>query len=127
MTSINTSYIDTACIDAATTLSMQQIVPSVESASRGILAMRGIRLSSVRGSVVGVFGVHKNFETDLYAPQHIVMQDKPKGDWQPTADSAIFGAVGDTGLRPAHLPAAARTRNAHPATVIRSRHRSRLR
>lgn len=115
-------------INASTTLSMNAIVPSVESASRGILAMQGIRLSSVSGSGFGVFGVHKNLETDLYALESIVTQDKPKGDWQQSiADSAFVGAVADTGLRPAHLPAAARTRNAHPATVIMSRHRSRPR
>ncbi|MFI6868836.1 hypothetical protein [Nocardia sp. NPDC050406] len=124
--------------DFASTLSVKSVVPSVESASRGILAMQGIRLSSVSGSGSGIFGVfgtvgvHKNFETDLYAPSHIVMQDKPKGDWQPTADQptadfAILGAPAEAGLRPAHLLAAARTRTAHPATVIRSRHRSRLR
>ncbi|MBF6132007.1 hypothetical protein IU501_03200 [Nocardia otitidiscaviarum] len=115
----------------STTLSMQAIAPSVVSASRGILA-QGIRLSSVRGSGIGVSEFRKVFETGRYAPSHIVMQDKPKGDWQPTADQpiadfAVFGATAEAGLRPVHLPAAARTRNAHPATVIRRRHRSRPR
>lgn len=122
----------------ASTLSVKSVVPSMVSASRGILATQGIRVSGVSGSGFGTFGVfntvgvQKNFETDLYVPSHIVMQDKPKGDWQPTgdqliADFAVLGAAAEAGPRPVHLPTAARTRNAHPATVIRSRHRSRLR
>lgn len=97
-------------------------VVSVLSASRGILAMQGIRLSGRNGDL-GLQG----FATETQAAQTIVMkQDKPSGGWHPVVAAAAPGTHAvESGINPADLRAA-RLRDIHPATVIRSRHRSRL-
>ncbi|MCU1641554.1 MAG: hypothetical protein JWN03_1829 [Nocardia sp.] len=97
-------------------------VVSVMSASRGILAVQGIRLSGRSGDL-GLQG----FATKTQAAQTIVMkQDKPSGGWHPVVAAAAPGmhAV-ESGINPANLRPA-RLRDIHLATVIRSRHRSRL-
>lgn len=96
------------------------VVPAM-SASRGILAMQGIDLSSATGCNVQPFG-----GTQAHIADVIVELDKPSGGWH----QAFAGAIaGDLAAEAAYVAAdlrAARLRNAHPATVIRSRHRSRL-
>ncbi|TLF75784.1 hypothetical protein [Nocardia cyriacigeorgica] len=89
---------------------------SAVSASRGILAMQGIGLSGVGG-----FGTHLD-----YAPTPILIdpQDKPSAGWHPAAAPAVAGVFAETGNEP--VPAA-RLRNAHPASVIRTRLRCRPR
>ncbi|MEV6095958.1 hypothetical protein [Nocardia sp. NPDC051981] len=99
-------------------------VMSVASVSRGILAPKGIRMSGANGDL----GLQV-FASKAQADQQIVIkQDKPKGDWHP---AAVYAAVETLAVatgteRPVHL-LAARPRTTDPATVIRSRHRSRLR
>ncbi|GAB2508063.1 hypothetical protein ACFXHA_25290 [Nocardia sp. NPDC059240] len=99
-------------------------VMSMASASRGILALQGIRMSGVSADL----GLQV-FASKAQADQQIVIkQDKPKGDWQ---SAAVYAAVEATAVlagteRPVHLPAV-RPHTTDPATVIRSRHRSRLR
>jgi CO/xanthine dehydrogenase Mo-binding subunit len=89
-------------------------IPCV-SVSRGGL-MQGTGLST---SIASVFGA------ELQAPKHVIETDKPQRSWHPTfANVGAFAA--DAGIKPAYLQAA-RLRQADPATVIRSRHRSRLR
>ncbi|MFJ4652139.1 hypothetical protein ACIP5Y_12820 [Nocardia sp. NPDC088792] len=102
-------------------LAMASVV-SVISASRGILA-QGIRVSS--GSDLGLQG----FATKAQAVEQIVIkQDKPMGAWHPAAVYAATGAVViEAGVNPADTQAFRLRPNTHPATVIRSRHRSRLR
>ncbi|UGT45541.1 hypothetical protein LTV02_20060 [Nocardia yamanashiensis] len=103
-------------------------VMSVVSASRRILAasdsrIQGIRLSSLGGDL----GLQV-FASKVQGDKQIVMkQDKPMGGWQPSFAYASTGAdVAEAGaFEPAHL-LAARPRT-HSATVIKSRHRSRLR
>ncbi|MVU81151.1 hypothetical protein GPX89_28385 [Nocardia sp. ET3-3] len=97
---------------------------TVASASRGILASQGIRMSGVNGDL----GLQV-FASKAQADQTIVIkQDKPKGDWQLAADYAAAEAVAVMAgaERPVHLHAV-RPNTTDPATVIRSRHRSRLR
>ncbi|AYF72546.1 hypothetical protein D7D52_00080 [Nocardia yunnanensis] len=100
-------------------------VMSVASVSRGILAFQGIRMSGVN-SDLGL----QVFASKVQADRPIVIeQDKPKGDWQQSA--AAYAAVETMAdlagtERPVHLPAV-RPHTTDPATVIRSRHRSRLR
>ncbi|APA96258.1 hypothetical protein [Nocardia seriolae] len=99
-------------------------VMSVASASRGILAFQGIRMSGVNGDL----GLQV-FASKAQADQQIVIkQDKPKGDWRPAAAYvAVENLALKAGLeRPVHLTAV-RPNTTDPATVIRSRHRSRLR
>ncbi|QLY33009.1 hypothetical protein [Nocardia huaxiensis] len=101
---------------------------SALSASRGILAMQGIRLSShsERGSDLGL----QVFATKAQAPKHIVKQDKPMGGWHPAVAYAATGTVAvdiEAGITLADVLAARLRPTTHPATVIRSRHRSRLR
>ncbi|MBL1076352.1 hypothetical protein JK358_18295 [Nocardia sp. 2] len=102
---------------------------SMLSASRGILATQGIRVSSQseRCSDLGV----QVFATKAQAPKHIVIQqDKPKGGWHPAVAYAATGTVAvdmEAGINPAAVLAARLRPTTHPATVIRSRHRSRLR
>ncbi|WP_330185401.1 hypothetical protein OHB26_18580 [Nocardia sp. NBC_01503] len=95
------------------------------SVSRGILATQGIRLSSI----VGDLGL-QGFATKTQAAEQIVMkQDKPEGSWHPAVTYVATDAfAAEAGVNPVHLlPAARRPRNIHLATVIMSRHRSRLR
>ncbi|MEC3952392.1 hypothetical protein VMT65_05020 [Nocardia sp. CDC153] len=98
---------------------------TVMSASRGILAFQGIRMSGV----IGDLGLQV-FASKAQADQQIVIkQDKPKGDWRPAAVYAAVETVAvptDAIERPVHLHAV-RPNTTDPATVIRSRHRSRLR
>ncbi|MFI1915964.1 hypothetical protein [Nocardia sp. NPDC020380] len=103
-------------------LAMASVV-SVMSASRGILA-QGIRLSS--GSADFAL---QGFATKAQADEQIVIkQDKPMGAWHPAAVYAATGAVViEAGVNPADTQAFRLRPNTHPATVIRSRHRSRLR
>ncbi|NEW41039.1 hypothetical protein GV794_06070 [Nocardia cyriacigeorgica] len=92
---------------------------SAVSASRGILAMQGIGLSGV-----GAFGTHVD---NTLTPILIDPQDKPSADWHLAAAPAVVGAyAAETGNEPVQL-LAARLRNAHPASVIRTRHRCRPR
>ncbi|WP_067817701.1 hypothetical protein [Nocardia inohanensis] len=98
---------------------------SVDSASGRILSLQGIRLSRVSGDL----GL-QNFASKVQADQAIVItkQDKPMGGWQPAFAYASTGAVvaEEAGaFEPAHLLAARPRTNS--ATVIKSRHRSRLR
>ncbi|MEV6770350.1 hypothetical protein AB0N05_17190 [Nocardia sp. NPDC051030] len=99
---------------------------NVMSASRGILAamQQGIRLSRVERDLVLM-----GFATKSQATEQIVIkQDKPNGGWHPVFAYAATDAFAvETGHNPAELRAA-RLRPTHPpATVISSRHRSRLR
>ncbi len=90
-------------------------VPSVP-ASRGVL-MQGTGLSVC---ITSVFG------GELQAPKHVIKADKPQRSWHPTFTN-LGAQAAHAGMYPAYLPQAARLREADPATVIRSRHRSRLR
>jgi hypothetical protein len=91
------------------------------SASRGILGLQGIGLSGG-----GVFGEQMQ-STHMHSPICTLPQDKPSAGWHPVAAKAATGAVAfEAGYAPADLWAA-RLRNAHPATVIRNRHRCRPR
>ncbi|MEV6429357.1 hypothetical protein [Nocardia sp. NPDC051463] len=93
----------------------------VVSASRGILALQGIGLSGV-----GVFGERAQF-THMHSPICTLTQDKPSAGWHPAAVEAAVGTDAfEAGYAPADLQAA-RLRTAHPATVIRNRHRCRPR
>lgn|GEM_PF-6132066 len=86
------------------------------SVSRGVL-LQGTGLSAT--CITSVFGA------ELQAPKHEIKADKPQRSWHPTF--ANVGAhAADAGTMPAYLRAA-RLREADPPTVIRSRHRSRLR
>ncbi|WP_067572447.1 hypothetical protein [Nocardia acidivorans] len=97
---------------------------AVMSVSRGILATQGIRLSGF----VGDLGL-QGFATKTQAAEQIVMkQDKPEGSWHQAATYVAAAFAAETGVDPVHLLSAARRpRNIHLATVIKSRHRSRLR
>lgn len=91
------------------------------SASRGILAVQGIASSGagVRMTQVCIEGMR--------LPISPVSQDKPSEGWQPTFADEFGGAyAANAGHRPVQLRAA-RLRIAHPASVIRSRHRCRPR
>lgn len=93
---------------------------SMSCASRGVLSLQGIRLSG--GGDLGLQG----FATKAQAMQTIVMQDKPVGGWHSAVTYVATDVRADeAGANPASLRAA-RLRNFHLATVIRSRHRSRL-
>ncbi|MFD6351489.1 hypothetical protein ACWCW7_15670 [Nocardia tengchongensis] len=121
-----------ACI-ASTGISAGRVsmtsVMSVAPVSLGILASQGIRLSGMGGDL----GLQV-FASKAQADQQIVIkQDKPKGYWFPAAAVVDNNAVavetvtGATGSeRPVHL-LAARPNTTDPASVNRSRHRSRLR
>ncbi|GAB3208780.1 hypothetical protein [Nocardia tengchongensis] len=121
-----------ACI-ASTGISAGRVsmtsVMSVAPVSLGILASQGIRLSGMGGDL----GLQV-FASKAQADQQIVIkQDKPEGYWFPAAavvDSnavAVETVTGATGSeRPVHL-LAARPNTTDPASVNRSRHRSRLR
>ncbi|WP_458690234.1 hypothetical protein [Nocardia tengchongensis] len=121
-----------ACI-ASTGISAGRVsmtsVMSVAPVSLGILASQGIRLSGMGGDL----GLQV-FASKAQADQQIVIkQDKPKGYWFPAATVVDNNAVavetvtGATGSeRPVHL-LAARPNTTDPASVNRSRHRSRLR
>ncbi|MFQ6396428.1 hypothetical protein ACLMAJ_23505 [Nocardia sp. KC 131] len=93
----------------------------VMSASRGILALQGIGLSSV-----GVFEERAQF-AHMHSPICTPTQDKPSAGWHPVAAKAATGADAfEDGYAPSGLQAA-RLRNAHPATVNRNRQRCRPR
>lgn len=121
-----------ACI-ASTGISAGRVsmtsVMSVAPVSLGILASQGIRLSGMGGDL----GLQV-FASKAQADQQIVIkQDKPKGYWFPAAAvvdinaAAVETVTGATGSeRPVHL-LAARPNTTDPASVNRSRHRSRLR
>ncbi|MFD7842193.1 hypothetical protein ACWEOI_21165 [Nocardia sp. NPDC004340] len=105
-------------------------VMSVAPVSLGILASQGIRMSGVSGDL----GLQV-FASKAQADQQIVIkQDKPEGNWYPATavvdtvtGSAVETVTGATGSeRPVHL-LAARPNTTDPASVNRSRHRSRLR
>jgi hypothetical protein len=102
-------------------------VNAAMSASRGILGLQGIGLSGG-----GVFGEQMQ-STHMHSPICTLPQDKPSAGWYPVAAKAATGAVTfEAGYAPATVSAgtdlqAARLRNAHPATVIRNRHRCRPR
>ena len=88
-------------------------IPCV-SVSRGVLAMQG-----TGQSVTSVFGA------ELQAPQRVMKTDELERSWHPAfADAGVHAA--DAAQMAAYLQAP-RLRQAHPATVNRSRHRSRLR
>ncbi|MGQ4614366.1 hypothetical protein [Nocardia sp. R7R-8] len=94
------------------------------AASRGILALQGIGLSGI--GAFGKSGTHVNCAA-MQASIGTENQDKPSAGWHPTAVEAAIGVFADeTGFEPAD-PRAARLRTAHPATVIRTRHRCRPR
>ncbi|WP_405485316.1 hypothetical protein [Nocardia sp. NBC_00511] len=106
-------------------------VMSVLSASRGVLASQGIRLlSSTSGlDYRGDLGLQVFASKAQAVRQIVIKQDKPMGGWQPVvayAATEAMSAVETSGIAPTHLPTL-RPRNTDPATVIRSRHRSRLR
>ena len=84
------------------------------SVSRGVLMQR----AGLSNCITSVFGA------ELQAPKHVIKEDKPQRSWHPTYRT-VGAHAGDFGMNPEHLWAA-RLREAHPATVIRSRHRSRL-
>ncbi|MBF6174718.1 hypothetical protein [Nocardia blacklockiae] len=91
-------------------------IPSVP-ASRGVLALQGTGLSAV-----GILGAR------VQAPKHAIDTGKPTGSWHPAFADAFANAFANA-YAADHLDGmpAARLRRTHPATVIRSRHRSRLR
>ncbi|MGW0250004.1 hypothetical protein ACWDYH_25605 [Nocardia goodfellowii] len=112
-------------------------------ASRGISALQGIGLSRVSafGTKVDVTAKAVSFTHPICVQRQA---DKPSGAWHPAAAQAAVGAfVIDSGYEPAgNNPAAAgpaadiaagvemanRLRTAQdPATVIRDRHRCRIR
>ncbi|MGK8489916.1 hypothetical protein [Nocardia asiatica] len=94
------------------------------AASRGILALQGIGLSEI--GAFGMFGTQVNCAA-MHASIGTEIQGKPSAGWHPTAVEAAVGVfAGKAGLEPAD-PRAARLRTAHPATVIRTRHRCRPR
>ena len=108
---------------------------SVMSASRGILAssvrsreLHAVALPGIGLSVVGVLGDHGN-AISMHAPSCVVIQDKPSAGWHPAfalmAEAGVFAV--EAGHAPAELPGARLRRTAHPATVIRIRHRCRTR
>ncbi|MEU2042207.1 hypothetical protein [Nocardia niwae] len=94
------------------------------AASRGILALQGIGLSGIgafgtSGTQVNSVAMHTSIRTEI--------QGKPSAGWHPAAAEAAVGVFADeVGFEPAD-PRAARLRTAHPATVIRTRHRCRPR
>ncbi|MFF3573530.1 hypothetical protein [Nocardia jiangxiensis] len=85
------------------------------SVSRGVLAMQG-----TGHSVASVFGA------ELQAPQREIKTDKLERSWRPAFTNAGADAA-DAAPMAAYLLQAFHLRQAHPATVIRIRHRSRLR
>ncbi|MDR7171809.1 hypothetical protein J2W56_005570 [Nocardia kruczakiae] len=94
-------------------------VVSVVSASRGVLALQGTGLS-----VASIIGARPQ------APAYAIAADKSEWGWHQAhigfhTDAAHAFAV-EADRMTANLQAA-RLRNAHPATVISSRHRSRFR
>ncbi|MET8649591.1 MULTISPECIES: hypothetical protein [Nocardia] len=99
------------------------------SASRGVLALQGTGLSFV-GALGGGAKVSRTHQ-----PICASMQDKTSGSWHPEAVEVPGGFAFDTGYEqasallenPAADTQAARLRTAHPATVIRNRHRCRSR
>lgn len=107
--------------NSVTLASRSVVAPVVShvSTSRGVLALQGTGLS-----VASIIGGRPK------APTYAINAGKPARGWHPgpvgfhidTTDA--FAA--EAGRMPAKLQAA-RLRNAHPATVISSRHRSRLR
>lgn len=107
------------CIVAlASTSAMASMVPN-PSTSRGVLASQGTGLS-----VVGIMGARPQ------APINALSAAKSERGWHQEPVGISTGAfdafAADADRKTAHLPAA-RLRYAHPATVISSRHRSRLR
>lgn len=97
----------------------------------GVLASQGIRLlSSTSGlDYRGDLGLQVFASKAQAVRQIVIKQDKPMGGWQPVvayAATEAMSAVETSGIAPTHLPTL-RPRNTDPATVIRSRHRSRLR
>ncbi|BCK53699.1 hypothetical protein [Nocardia wallacei] len=94
-------------------------IPSVP-ASRGVLALQGTGLSGV--SILGA---------SAKASTHAIDTDKPERGWHPAFADAFASADAFANAYAADHQAvgmpAARLRRTHPATVIRSRHRSRLR
>jgi hypothetical protein len=90
------------------------VIPGV-SVSRGVLAMQG-----TGRAVTSVFGA------ELQAPQREIKTDELERSWQPAFTDAGAHAA-DTAPMAVYLLQAHHLRQAHPATVIRSRHRSRLR
>ncbi|MFI5777698.1 hypothetical protein [Nocardia sp. NPDC051570] len=82
-------------------------------ASRGVLAMQGTGLSAV-----GIFG------TEHKAPKYAHTTDKSMRSWHPIYAQAFTGA-NQAVVSPTADRQAAHLRDAHPATVIRSRHRLR--
>lgn len=88
-------------------------IPSVP-ASRGFLALQGTGLSGV--SILGVSGK---------APKYAIETDKPERGWH-LAFADAFANANAADHQTDGMPAA-RLRRTDPATVIRSRHRSRLR
>ncbi|MQY22882.1 hypothetical protein [Nocardia macrotermitis] len=90
------------------------VIPGA-SVSRGVLAMQG-----TGHSVASVFGA------GLQAPKREIKTDELERSWQPEHSNAGAFAA-DTAPMAAYRLRAFHLRQAHPATVIRSRHRSRLR
>ncbi|WP_280318453.1 hypothetical protein [Nocardia wallacei] len=88
-------------------------IPSVP-ASRGVLALQGTGLSGV--SILGA---------SAKASTHAIDTDKPERGWHLAFADAFANAYA-ADHQAVGMPAA-RLRRTHPATVIRSRHRSRLR
>ncbi|WP_054814979.1 hypothetical protein [Nocardia arizonensis] len=99
-------------------------VNSPMSASRGILALQGIGLSSV-----GTIG-DSAFRTEVsctHLPTRVLRQDKSSGSWHPAAVEAAGAVAFEAGNEQAFDMRAARLRTAHQATVIRIRRRCRSR
>ncbi|QIS15131.1 hypothetical protein [Nocardia arthritidis] len=98
------------------------------SASRGFLALQGIGLSFDGAFVERLHLVNKHV-IDTQSPIRTVEQDKPSAGWQhPVTAKAVSGAfVIEAGYAPAPMRAARLRRTAHPASVIRGRHRCRPR
>lgn len=109
-------------MNSIVTLASRSVVAPVVSSmstSRGVLALQGTGLS-----VASIIGVRSQ------APFYAMSADKPEWGWHQgylgfhTDAAAAIAAEADR--ETANLRAA-RLRKAHPATVISSRHRSRLR
>lgn len=92
--------------------------PAYPTVSRGFLALQGTGLSGA-----GEFGT--SLAMPPRAPLFLEPQDKPREDWHSAVALAAAGSTAQAAVAPIHR--AVSLRNAHPATVIRTRHRCRPR
>lgn len=106
----------TASSGAATLVTTGKTVISHGFASRGVLALQGTGMSVVSG-----------FGARFQAPKRVIESDTPERGWLPEFAVANSGAY-EIGVDYMSAdPSAASLRKAHLRSVIRSRHRSRLR